>query len=252
MNQKLSQTKRAIEAREWRVGYREKRRFNSLLNRYISVKYNTIYNEYREFYRSLNQAHPERGDLTKTKTFKHWKKLQQSEQESTCESPESDEDNNCSNNPSQQPPVADQTWKKLQQLEQESTCESPESDKDNNCSNNPSQQPPVADQTVSGFAPEDHEPLDVSPPQQDILAVAAEEIFPANPVNANDVENIIAEIINDLQQDDAIRDILLNNDDEMVVPHYTEEDEGIGLNVEVELEDIIEPLDLEAKGFDFS
>ena len=61
--------------------------------------------------------------------------------------------------------------------------------------------------------------------------------------------------MNDLEQDEALRGILnqVNDINEFVQPHYQDEDEGIGLNLETELEDIIEPFDyeLEVEGFDF-
>ena len=65
-----SQSKRAVAAREWRGHDREKRRFNTLLNGFIGVKYAAIYSEYTEFYNMLKRSHPEAGNLTKTKTFK--------------------------------------------------------------------------------------------------------------------------------------------------------------------------------------
>ena len=62
-------------------------------------------------------------------------------------------------------------------------------------------------------------------------------------------DNIINEIIQELQQDEELRNYL--NNDDYVQPHYADEDEGIDLNVELELEEIIEPLDLEEEGFFF-
>ena len=64
-----------------------------------------------------------------------------------------------------------------------------------------------------------------------------------------DVDGIINSIIHDLQEDDELRDIL--NNDDYVQAHYIDEDEGIGLNLETELDAVIEPLDLEEEGFFF-
>ena len=72
-----------------------------------------------------------------------------------------------------------------------------------------------------------------------------EEPIPENDMNMNDIIN---GIIQDLQQDEDLQNIL---NDDFVQPHYVDEDEGIGLNVELELQDIIEPLDLEEEGFFF-
>ena len=250
---KLSQTKRAINAREWRVGYREKRRFNTLLNGYISVKYEAIYKECREFYHSLNQIYPERNDLTKTKDYKRWKKHQLTAQMTTAESTESGEDNNddmepttsamttrtattnetVEDNDEDMEPTTSATTTRTATTNE--TVEDNDEDEDNNSTQS----------SVEQNLP--HEP-----PQQNILEMAAEEVLPANPVNVDDVDDIIAEIMHELHQDDVLRDIL-NNDDEFVQPHYVEEDEGIGLNVETELEGIIEPFDyaLEIEDFDF-
>ena len=89
--------------------------------------------------------------------------------------------------------------------------------------------------------------------EPDILSSVAEEILPENLVNINDVDRIINDMINELQQDQEIQNILWNEDDELVRPHYEEEDEGIGLNTTSELEAILEPFDyeVEVEGFDF-
>ena len=69
-----SHSKRAVAAREWRGHDREKRRFNTLLNGFIGVKYTTIYSEYKDFYNMMKRSHPQAGNLTKTKSYKRWKK----------------------------------------------------------------------------------------------------------------------------------------------------------------------------------
>ena len=89
--------------------------------------------------------------------------------------------------------------------------------------------------------------------QPDILSGLVDESLPTNNViNPNEVDSIIDEILNELNHDDVIRNIL-GDDDEVVRPQYQDEDEGIGLNTEVELVNIIEPFDyqLEVEGFDF-
>ena len=81
----------------------------------------------------------------------------------------------------------------------------------------------------------------------------------AEPSNGylDNVDNVIREIINELEQDEAVRNLLAERDalgdDELVIPHYVEHDEGIGLNLEDELEDIFEPFDFqeEVEPFDF-
>ena len=204
-----SQSRRAVAAREWRGHNREKRRFNTLLSGFISVKYGSIYNEYSEFFNSLNQTHPEAGDLTKTKTYKKWKK----EQESSALPGESVEAV-----PHDRPEPFDSLPVQPDVL--------------------PTADEILQDLPIEDFTHDRPEPFNSLPAQPDVLSVVVDEILPANDVvNINEVDNIIDEIINDLQQDDVIRDILRNDDDELVRPHY--EDEGIGLNTETELECVL-------------
>ena len=58
-------------------------------------------------------------------------------------------------------------------------------------------------------------------------------------------------MINELEQDEAVRELL--NNEEFVHPHYQDEDEGIDLDIETELEAIVEPFDyqLEVEGVDY-
>ena len=64
------------------------------------------------------------------------------------------------------------------------------------------------------------------------------------------MDGIINDIINDLQRDEHIHAILNN---QLVHPAYEDDDEGIGLNIDTELEAILEPFDfeLEVEGFTF-
>ena len=144
--------------------------------------------------------------------------------------------------------------------------ESTESDEDNNCDMESTTSATTSRTAATNEVVEDNDGdednnsiqssveqnLPHQPPQQNILEMAGEGLLPTSPANMDDVDNIIAEIIHGLEQDDAVRNIL-NNDDEFVQPHYVDEDEGIGLNVETELEAIVETFDydLEVEGFDF-
>ena len=221
MSQKLSKTKRAISAREWRVGYREKRRFKTFLNEYIEAKHNDIYKQCYEFYDLLKRMHPGRNDLTKIREFKRWKKHQQEAMNETLEDPIE------TGSPTQQQPLEDPVE-----------------------TGSPTQQQPLEDPVETGSSTQQplEGPSQIDLPQQDILTVAAGEILQENEIpeiNVDDVDRIIENIIHDLNA--------IMQDDELVQPHYVEEDEGIGLNVNTELEGIIEPFDyaLEVEVFDF-
>ena len=222
---KLSQTKRAVEAREWRVERRQKRRFNILVSDYISIKYQAIYDECCQFYSSLNQMYPEKHDLTKTKEYKRWKNEMTND-----ESNESGEDNDTE-------PTTVTTTEPIQDIgeiaAEPTTVTTTE---------------PIQD--IGEIAAEPTA-VTTTEPVQNILQIAAEGLIPDSPEIRNDIDNIIDDIIMDLQQDDALRAILDNDD--FVQPHYMDEDEGIGLNAETELDAIMEPFDyeLEVEGFDF-
>ena len=236
----LSQTKRAIFAREWRVGRREKRRFNNLLSAYTKTKYKTIYDECHQLYNSLNQQHPKKRDLTKTQEFKKWKSnltsnelsdedTEQTTTETRTEAVESDEDTEQSTTETRTEAV--ESGEDTEQSTTETRTEAVESGEDTEQSTTETRtEPPRTD--------------------QNILELAAEDLLPLDPQSMDNIDDMINDIIQDLQQDKRLRDIFYYDDD-LVQPQYMDEDEGIGLNVSVELEDIIEPLDLEEEGFVF-
>ena len=64
----------AIAARERRVNDMEIRRFNSTMRQFIEFKYDSVYEEFCVFYKSLSEKHPGKKNLLKTTTFKSWKK----------------------------------------------------------------------------------------------------------------------------------------------------------------------------------
>ena len=175
--QQKSRAARTEYVRNWRRNTSERKRFNNPLKDYIELKYNALYSEYCSFFKYLDERHPQ--DLTKTSTYKRWKRELMGQQ----------------------------------QENEPSTSHEQESEADE----------------------------------------AAE---PSNGYLDN-VDNVIREIINELEQDEAVRNLLAERDalgdDELVIPHYVEHDEGIGLNLEDELEDIFEPFDFqeEVEPFDF-
>ena len=231
---KLSQTKRATYVREWRVGRREKRRFDALISGYVNTKYSSIYEECWQFYSSLNEKYPLKHDLTKTKEYKKWKN-EMSKDES------SDEDGDTG-------PV--ETTEHIQDTVEKD--ESSDEDGDTGPVETTEHIQDTAEIVAEPTTPDRTEQIqDRTEPIQDILEIAAEDLMSLSPQNINYLDNIIDDIIHDLQQDDELRAILDNND--FVQPQYMDEDEGIGLNTELELDAIIEPFDYDAEveGFDF-
>ena len=228
-----SQTARAIYTRQWREDNYKNKRFNKPLRECIQLKYNGIYDEYCLFFKSLDEQHPTAKDLTKTQTYRKWKKELLNHESSESE----DEQNSL--------PVEAGDRPELDIIDDRIE--------------------PRIDPAELDIIDDRIEPR-IDPAEPDILTAAVQEILsPPNEININEadnmiefnineVDNIIEEIMNDLEQDDAIRDLLNEaNNDELVHPQYQDEDEGIGLNLKTELEDIIEPFDynLEVEGFDF-
>ena len=83
-------------------------------------------------------------------------------------------------------------------------------------------------------------------PDQNILQLAVNELEADNFESIEDLDSVIENIIRELQQDAHLNDYLnAERNGELLRPAYEEEDEGIGLNVETELEAIIEPFDYE-------
>ena len=206
---RLSQTKRAINERHRRTRARDQRRFNTLTSDFISVKYPDVYEEACQFYQSLNKRHPQKHNLTKTKEYKLWKTGIVNNQDSEDEHSEGG-DNNLTESDGE-----------IQSTEQAATM--------------PTEQIDEGETT-----PESAQAA------QNILQEASKGLNFANVDNFDSVDDIINEIIIDLQQDDVLREYLnAERNDEILRPHYEEEDEGIGLNVETELEAITEPFDYE-------
>ena len=217
----LSQSKRAVTVRKWRVGDNEKKRFNTFLTSYVETKHNAIYNQGRELYNSLKRSHPEKKDLTKTKEFKRWKRQQQDEtHEDHVETVSSS--------------LQDETHE--DHVETVSSSLQDETREDH---------VETASSSLQGETHEDHVETASSSLQDETHEdhVETDRPTPEDPPEIpeiNDVDRIIDNIIQELNQDDDLHNIM---HDELVQPHYIEDDEGIGLNLDIELDGIVEPFD---------
>ena len=67
-------TASAVAARGRRANELETRRFNYTLKEYIEFKHSNIFQEYTDFYKALSGMHPTKKNLMKTKEFRDWKK----------------------------------------------------------------------------------------------------------------------------------------------------------------------------------
>ena len=63
-------SKRAIEGRKWRVSAREKRKFNTVVSKYIEQKHREIYGKCKKFYDDVVDKYPTVQNLTKTEEFR--------------------------------------------------------------------------------------------------------------------------------------------------------------------------------------
>ena len=79
----LSQTKKARAARKWRKQTSQRKRFEGTLKEFLKVKYNSIYDEYIEFYNVLNERYPNARELSKTPRFKKWARAIRREEQSS-------------------------------------------------------------------------------------------------------------------------------------------------------------------------
>ena len=227
---RLSQSRRAVKARQWRVDVRGRRRFNTFASDFISVKYPDIYQETIQFYNSMDKMHPEKNDLTKAKEYRQWKSGIVNEQTS-----ESDAEDNIDETPESVRNIISEMAEPEQMTTQEAVATEPEQ---------------MITQEAAATEPEQMTTWEAATesvePDQNILQLAVNELEADNIESIEDLDSVIENIIRELQQDAHLNDYLnAERNGELLRPAYEEEDEGIGLNVETELEAIIEPFDYE-------
>ena len=66
----MSQTKRAIEGRRWRISAREKRKLNTVVSKYVEENHNDIYEKCKMFYDNVVDKYSTVQNLTKTEEFR--------------------------------------------------------------------------------------------------------------------------------------------------------------------------------------
>ena len=240
-----SMTPEAIAARKRRNSELEVRRFNTTLKEYIELKYDNIYAEYCSFYKSLTSKHPNKKNLLRTSTFKSWKKavIEQTFQEDGVLAKVTD-----LVEPSDQE----------SEVNEDSSSEFANFD-DNEDQNRIEQESEVNEDSTSEFANfddnEDQNRIEQNCDQtestsvegsEDILSAAINETLSDQRLvylnKIEDADNIINEIIGEFERDREIQEILAGNDDEV---QQHNDDEGIALDYETELDAILEPFDYE-------
>ena len=257
----LSQNKKAKEARRWRYTNSLKKRFDGPLKEYIRIRYTQIYDEYSEFYLRLDKENPKVRDLTKTRMFKEWVGRDQHESPQTQSADESEI-----------PPVHQGSHQESdQEIQQGSDILTatihetlPQTQ-----STDESEIPPVHQ--------ESHQESDQEIQQgSDILTAAIHETLPRSvssivqetlpegipeqassllneilpPINHENNVNL-EDLINQLEQEEAVRNILDPVVDEMFERYNAQitrnDDEGIELNFMDEID--LQPFDYELEVF---
>ena len=224
-----SQSSRAIYARQWRKSSYKDKRFNKPLKEYIELKYDEIYSEYCSFFKSLDEEHPSAKDLTKTRTYKKWKNQLLKHQSSQSEDESGTSDDQTEPDPAQPDVLTTAIQETLSPVVNEINADIIEAAN-------------ITQQITNEFEQDDTA-------VQETLSPVVDEIN----IPINEADNIIQQILNEMEQDDAIRDLInAENNGELVHPHYEDEDEGIHLDVETELQAIIEPFDYQLEvGVDY-
>ena len=182
-----------------------KKRFGGTLKEYIRIKYVNIYEEYLEFFHRLDEENPNTRDLTRTPMFRKWVKSIQEERQQAQASHQEEVQNQASVN---------------QAVHQ------------------PESLPDILSSVVQEILPE-------GIPEQ--ISASLEEFLPQ--VNPEENETLSSEsieaIIAELEQDQAVREILDPVVDEIIdryniqVTH--DDDEGIKLNFSDEID--LQPFD---------
>ena len=234
-----SQTKRAIQARKWRVSARGKRRFNTIVTEYVRLKHKEIYEECSNLYESIVENYSPNLNLTKTKEFR----------ELLGDYIQSDEvgELHVSSGEEDEPGIANNV---VETAAEENIIEPTVANIETAAEENIIQ-PAVQDEVLSigdtyvepGLIMNNY----IVEPQADVLA----EVINDTIGDINEYENI-----NGMRDIDAIVNEIVN-DLEDVEPHIfaqpTAEDEGIGLNFEDEAD--YEPydfdIDMDLYDFDF-
>ena len=72
MQRQAGMSIKAVKERRFRQREKQRKRFESPMRKFIEVKYPNIFQEYTQLYDTLNRNHPDIRNLTKTSTFRRW------------------------------------------------------------------------------------------------------------------------------------------------------------------------------------
>ena len=240
---------RIIYCREWRKLTYDQKRFNKCIREYIEVKYGTIFNEFKQFYRDLDQNNPGSKDITKTRV-KLWKKNGKTQQNGSdnqiLQAQQNDSDNqilqaqqNGSENQilqAQQNDSDNQILQAQQNGSENQILQAQQNDSDNQilqAQQNDSDNQILQVQHDQSDSDDLSDSQSDSGNQNDILNQAMNGPLSPDHMSIDQMDDLLQEMISDLQQDDDIRALL---NDEELFPNI-QEDEGIDLDITVEIDE---------------
>ena len=260
---KLSQSNRAIVERRRRVVQRERRRRSGFVHDYARVKYAAIYNECNGFYQELSEKYPEKSNFTKTKEYKEWERRTEDGMRSksvaqtitlepyialeniltkSTTTTRNVGQTVTENIPESTPDIVAETITQEADIAAQSISTQSEQSVTENI---PEPTPDIVAETITTSG--NFEQFVNETESSSILQIAARKFLPDSPITIETIDRIIDEIIHDLEQDEQVRDLMGN------IQQDIEEDEGIEINIDTELSAIVEPFDyqLEVEGVDW-
>ena len=236
-----SLTKRAVQARKWRVDAREKRRLNTVVTEYVRLKHKDIYNECKQFYDSVVEDYSQNQNLTKTQEFrcmmeKYVDLEEQIPEEPTVSNDKAENTNSPAVSADNQPDVI-QTEASAAVIEEDNVAIAESYVEDGLMMNRyvvETEKPDVIHDTIDPLA---------SIIRDTIGDIQHNEIL----YDEDNVEGIVNEIIAGLEEAEPS----IFDEPEQQQQHQQPEDEGIELNFEHELEFELTDFDIDEDMYDF-
>ena len=230
---------KAKYAKQWRATRRDNRRYEVLASDYVKNKYPNIHDEIQRFYNTLNENYPDKHNLTKTKEYREWKAKTNRNQANNNEAEHgaNDEPEHGANDESEHGTNDEPEQEMRNEAEhgandepEHGTNDEPEQEMRNEAEHgaNDESEHGTNDEPEQEMCNEaehgaNDEPQDIIP--GDLIAVAAQDLVHQDLVQQDnfldDIDGIINDIVNELRQDQQLRDIM---------DYYN--DEGVGLEDE--------------------
>ena len=216
----LTISRKAKYSRRWRADTAQQKRFDKPLREFVKIGYNAIYVKYIDLYEEMNANHPQTRNLTKTSTFQRWLRQQQTKTNEVAVQTEPLSNEPLSNEPLSNEPL----------------------------SNEPLSNEPLPNEPLSN-EPLPNEPLSNEPlPNEPLPNLITQALELAIPEGIDFDFDIANQLLEELEQDEAIRNILDPTVDDILgaqveVVEDQNEDEGIEINYAEEILMDIEPFD---------